>query len=170
MASNLPPGRFRSQWGFSRWRGHDPAAWSALIKEAKEQQVRGESLILGHDADPEAVATARHNCRQLGLKRLTIRCQPLSELSRPDGPAGLLITNPPYGSRMGEGDLVGLYRYLGDVLRQRMLGYTAGVFSPAGPLSKSVGLRSSHRHVLHNGPLDCRLLIFEISPHAPQSH
>lgn len=168
IAACLPPGRFRTHWGFSRWLGHDPAAWRALVDEAKERRVRAASLVLGFDVDPEAIAVARYNNRQLELGNLTIRKRPLSELRPPeDAPPGLLVTNPPYGERIGEGELFELYQTLGDQLRQHMLGYSAGVLAPMGPLSKSVGLRTSHRHVLHNGPLDCRFLTFEISTEAP---
>ena len=169
IAANLPPGRFHRRWGFTTWRGHDPDAWKSLIREAKQARVKARSLILGFDVDPEAIAVARHNNRQLGLSNLTIKKQPLSALAPPpSAPPGLLVTNPPYGSRIGDGDLVGLYRRIGDVLRQRMLGYSAGVLAPMGPLSRSVGLRTSQRHILHNGPLECRFLTFEIADQAPE--
>jgi 23S rRNA (guanine2445-N2)-methyltransferase / 23S rRNA (guanine2069-N7)-methyltransferase len=169
IAANLPPGRFRRHWGFSRWRGHDPAAWRALIDEARQQQVRAPSLIIGSDHDPEAVATARYNCQQLGLSNLTIRRRALSDLAPPDdAPPGLLVTNPPYGERIGDERVGDLYRQLGDLLRQRMLGYSAGILAPVGPLSKAIGLRTDQRHILHNGPLECRFLTLEISQEAPR--
>jgi len=170
IAANLPPGRFRKNWGFSRWRGHDPAAWNALLAEAKAKRVKAASLVLGFDADAEAISVSRYNSRQLGLANLTIKQRRLSDLRPPAGaPPGLLVTNPPYGERLNEGDLHDLYGQLGDLLRQRMLGYSAGVLAPMGPLSKAVGLRTSHRHILHNGPLECRFLTFDISEHAPYS-
>jgi len=70
---------------------------------------------------------------------------------------------------LGKTLLVRLTRsHLGDLLRHPMLGYKVGILAPAGPLSKSVGLRVDKRHVLHNGPLECRLLEFSISEEAPQ--
>jgi len=171
IAANLPPGRFRRDWGFSRWRGHDPAAWRALLQESHEVQVRPKSLVLGFDHDEDAVAVARYNCQQLGMSNLTIKKRALSDLQPPEGaPPGLLVTNPPYGERIGDDTLFGLYGHLGDLLRNRMLGYGVGVLAPAGPLSKSIGLRTDKRHVLHNGPLDCRYLELSISTEAPQRY
>ena len=122
---------------------------------------------IGQGLHPAAVHRARGNAKRLGLRNLSIRQAPLSAMQRPDGMPGLLVTNPPYGERIGT-DVAPLYTQLGDLLRRRMLGWSAGILTPAGPLSKRVGLRTQRRHVLFNGPLECRLLTFDISTEAPQ--
>lgn len=172
MARDQAPGLLRhpQRWGFARWRGHDAAAWDSLIKEAKERSHAGQahpSMLLGSDCDPAAIAMTRSNARRLDAKGLQLHCAPFKDLRRPDGAPGLLLTNPPYGERMGD-DIVELYRQLGDVLRQHMLGWSAGVLVPADRRSRQIGLRTTHRHLVHNGPLECRLLTFEISTEAPR--
>jgi putative N6-adenine-specific DNA methylase len=71
--------------------------------------------------------------------------------------------------RLGEEEeLVGLYRSLGDVLRQRFLGYRAGLITGSPRLAGSVGLKPARRFVVYNGPIECRLLRFDISTEPPR--
>jgi putative N6-adenine-specific DNA methylase len=80
------------------------------------------------------------------------------------GAAGLVVTNPPYGVRLGEEAQLGaLYAQLGDVLRRRFLGWTAFVLAGNSALAKRIGLRSTRRVPLWNGTIECRLLEFPIS-------
>jgi putative N6-adenine-specific DNA methylase len=76
---------------------------------------------------------------------------------------GILLCNPPYGQRLGEVEVLkGFYRQLGDALKQRWSGYTAYLFTGSQELAKEVGLRPSRRIVLFNGPIECRLLRYEL--------
>jgi 23S rRNA (guanine2445-N2)-methyltransferase / 23S rRNA (guanine2069-N7)-methyltransferase len=172
IARDLAPGLQRppARWGFSRWRGHDPECWRELIREARARAEAGQrapSRLQGTDIDPASIRITQRNAQRIGLHGLQIRQAPLSALQRPDGAPGLLVTNPPYGERLDD-DAAALYPRLGDLLRRRMLGWSAGVLVPAGPLSKKIGLRTSNRHILFNGPLECRLLTFAISELAPR--
>jgi putative N6-adenine-specific DNA methylase len=79
---------------------------------------------------------------------------------------GVLVTNPPYGARMGERETLGaLYASLGDMLRRKFIGWTGYVLSGNPDLSKRIGLRAARRYVLYNGAIECRLLALPISPH-----
>jgi 23S rRNA (guanine2445-N2)-methyltransferase / 23S rRNA (guanine2069-N7)-methyltransferase len=157
-------------WGFSRWLGHEPGVWRTLVQEAEEREQTGQAhhgMLCGSDIDTAAIAMTRGNARRLGIAGLTLSQAPFHRMQRPEGPPGLLVTNPPYGERIGE-EITALYTQIGDVLRQEMLGWFAGVLVPADRRSRRIGLRSTNRHMLHNGPLECRLLTFEISPEPPQ--
>ena len=79
---------------------------------------------------------------------------------------GLLITNPPYGERIGAEDLAGLYQSLGALLRTQFEGWRAAVLTGNPELGKRMGLRAQRFHTLYNGPIECRLLHFEVSPAA----
>ena len=59
-------------------------------------------------------------------------------------------------------ELPGLYRCIGDLLKQRCAGYTAWLLAGNQELAKAVGLRASRRIVLFNGPIECRLLRYEL--------
>jgi putative N6-adenine-specific DNA methylase len=70
--------------------------------------------------------------------------------------------NPPYGERLGEVEhLIPLYREIGDFLKRHATGCTAYILTTP-ELSKHVGLKASRRYPLFNGPIDCRLLRYEL--------
>jgi 23S rRNA (guanine2445-N2)-methyltransferase / 23S rRNA (guanine2069-N7)-methyltransferase len=80
---------------------------------------------------------------------------------------GLVVTNPPYGLRLGgDSHLPALYALLGDRLKQHFDGWRAAVFTGNPDLGKRMGLRAQRFHTLYNGPVECRLLHFEISAEA----
>jgi 23S rRNA (guanine2445-N2)-methyltransferase / 23S rRNA (guanine2069-N7)-methyltransferase len=171
MARDLAPGLAREQWGFSRWRGFDAGAWKTLKEEALDRRSEGRRSRLdvrGMDKDPKAIEALVHNAGILGLEGITSACQDLGAMRAGEGEHGMVVTNPPYGERLEDLDLPALYGELGNVLRRQMLGWEAWILAPMGPLSRSVGLKTSRRHPLYNGPLECRLLQFEINRTAPK--
>jgi putative N6-adenine-specific DNA methylase len=171
-ALRIAPGLSR-RFGFQRWRDFDAALWQRLSDEARAR-VREPAgrFLFGSDLDRRAVQTARRNLAAAGLGDCAqVRVQDLFEASPPpvaapaptSGPRGLVICNPPYGERLGdENDLIPLYRALGDTLKRRFLGYVAYVYTANLMLARQLGLRPSTRHVLWNGPLEGRLLRFEL--------
>jgi len=71
--------------------------------------------------------------------------------------------NPPYGERLGEQrELAQLYARLGETLRTRFAGWHAAVLTGNPPLGLELGIKAKRTHTLFNGPLECRLLRFEI--------
>jgi 23S rRNA (guanine2445-N2)-methyltransferase / 23S rRNA (guanine2069-N7)-methyltransferase len=79
--------------------------------------------------------------------------------------AGLVITNPPYGERLGEQEsLKHLYAHLGARLREHFTGWEAAVFTGNPDLGKSMGLRSFKQYRLFNGPIPSQLLRFHVQP------
>lgn len=177
MALDLAPGLHRPRWGFEGWLGHDAAIWHRLKREAlersraaRERQVR----VTGYDRDPRVVADARANARALGLEdHVVVARQDLTVLEprwqRERLPRGLVITNPPYGERLGEEDaLVELYATLGDVLRWRFTGWEAWVITGSKRLAGSIGLKAARRIPVWNGGIDCRFLRYLIRDEVPQ--
>jgi 23S rRNA (guanine2445-N2)-methyltransferase / 23S rRNA (guanine2069-N7)-methyltransferase len=179
IAGDVAPGIARQRWGFSGWAGHRPSLWLPLVDEAKQRAaaVDGKKLppIVGHDADPLAVRAAIGNLERAGLRgRVHVERKHLVDNTpiepRHGEAGGLLVTNPPYGERLGEGaELIPLYRELGDLLRREFTGWTAFVLTGAQELAKEIGLRAARRHVLWNGAIECRLLEFPISSTPVQS-
>jgi 23S rRNA (guanine2445-N2)-methyltransferase / 23S rRNA (guanine2069-N7)-methyltransferase len=78
-----------------------------------------------------------------------------------------VLVNPPYGARLeDEGTLGPLYAGLGRALIDRYPGWEAGVFTGNPPLGRALGLRAYRSHTFFNGPIECRLLRFELTPEA----
>jgi putative N6-adenine-specific DNA methylase len=104
------------------------------------------------------VDAARANLRNMGLEPVVALKQAnLLELSAP-ATRGLLVTNPPYGVRLGEKEaLAEFYPELGHLLKQKFAGWTAHIFSGDPALPKLIRLSASKRTVLYNGAIECRL-------------
>jgi putative N6-adenine-specific DNA methylase len=89
-------------------------------------------------------------------KREFSQCERIAE-------KGIFVVNPPYGERLGDVEkLKPLYEMLGDTLKQRFKGWDGYIFTGSSELSKKVGLKASRRMVLWNGPIECRLLKYEL--------
>jgi putative N6-adenine-specific DNA methylase len=163
-AGRRAPGLFRSGFGFQRWPSFDPSLWARLVDEAREQALPSLPVaMVGCDRSAPALAIARQNARQAGVEGLLKLAQrDVADFTPPPGP-GVLIFNPPYGQRLGEEEtLKPLYRLIGDIMKQRCTGYTAYLLTGSQELSKCVGLRASRRFVLFNGPIECRLLKYDL--------
>ena len=77
---------------------------------------------------------------------------------------GLLVTNPPYGERLGEvSELQYLYAHLGEQIKSHFSGWHAAVFTGNPELGKRMGLRARKLYSLYNGALECKLLCFEVT-------
>jgi 23S rRNA (guanine2445-N2)-methyltransferase / 23S rRNA (guanine2069-N7)-methyltransferase len=166
MATDTAPGLLRQGFGFTGWRGHDERLWQRLRSEARDRiQREGPLRIYGRDASSKAIAVTRENLRRAGVDdRIRVERGVLRDATPPEGePPGLLITNPPYGERLGQaGALAPLYETLGDVLRRRFGGWTAAVFSGNKALSGRIGLKPGNRFHVSNGPIECQLLEYPI--------
>ncbi len=174
IAADIAPGllqdRARGAFRLHGWLGHDPAAWARLIEEASIRRAAGLprlGSLRGYDEQPAAIRAALANLERAGLagrahfeRRELADCRPGRDEDR-----GLVVANPPYGQRLGtDSDLPRLYARLGAVLRERFVGWRAAVFTGNPELGKQMGLRALRTHALYNGPIECRLLHFEVEP------
>jgi putative N6-adenine-specific DNA methylase len=163
-AARRAPGLLRSSFGFQRWPGFDAALWQRLEEEAHDTALDSlPATITGCDRSARALAVARQNSGRAGVEgMINLLHREVGDFVPPPGP-GVLLFNPPYGRRLGEEEeLKPLYRQIGDVMKQRCTGYTAWLFTGSAELAKCVGLRASRRIVLFNGPIECRLLKYEL--------
>lgn len=170
MAADIAPNLKRERWGFSNWLGHVPALWKKLHAEAEQRAAAGLARpplwIRGYEADPRLIQPGRNNVERAGLSDWVKIYQ--GELGsfepRPDqNQKGLVISNPPYGERLGdEASLLYLYQNLGERLRQACLGWEAAVFTGAPELGKRMGLRSHKQYAFWNGALPCKLLLIKV--------
>jgi 23S rRNA (guanine2445-N2)-methyltransferase / 23S rRNA (guanine2069-N7)-methyltransferase len=166
MAADRAPALARAYFGFVGWKGHCPELWQALLSQAQRRWEAGKKqvpLLVGSDADPQAVEAARANVRRAGLEGVIhIERRALAQ-AQPPGKKGLLVVNPPYGERLGQdGALRTLYEELGRVLRERFRGWKAVVFTGNPSLGKHLGMRAVLINKFYNGPIECRLLRLEV--------
>jgi 23S rRNA (guanine2445-N2)-methyltransferase / 23S rRNA (guanine2069-N7)-methyltransferase len=106
MALDVACGLSRERIGAEGWRGHDRTLWKQLREEAEQRRAAGDSVeirIAGSDASQETIGTARQNLQRAGLaERVSLATRNLRDVTAPWDDAGILVTNPPYGARIGE--------------------------------------------------------------------
>lgn len=163
QAARMPPGLKRT-FGFQRWQDFDNRLWEQLLKEADAGiQKVSVGLITGYDQDSRALALARRNSANAGLEGQVHFFHSSLLDFKPDGEKGVVILNPPYGIRMGvDDDLRELYCQIGDIMKKRCRGWTGYVLTGNLELAKYIGLKASRRFVLFNGPIECRLLKYDL--------
>lgn len=162
-ARNIAPGLLRKQFGFMRWKDFDESLYRQLVREAR-QAVKAELPveIVGSDIDHRAIDEAKANARRAGVEgNIRFEPKPFEKKTPPPAP-GVLVMNPPYGERMAVKDIEAFYQSVGDILKQKYEGYTAFILTGGKEAAANIGLRASRRIKLFNGPLECRLLRFEL--------
>ena len=163
IALRRAPGS-RRDFAFEKLHLHRASLWERLRNEARAAELAPQRLpVYGSDLYGEALKLARKNLENAGLQEVVALKQAnVLELSPPET-TGVLVTNPPYGVRMGEQDEIAqLYPKLGDALKARFAGWRACIFTADMRLPKLIGLKPSRRIPLYNGALECRLYVFEI--------
>lgn len=164
IASRRAPGILRQNFGFMHLLGFDLSAFEKQREEFKKAARReAAGRIVATDIRPEAVEAARQNARTAEVEHLIeFQICDFRESTVPEG-EGIVILNPEYGERMGDaGKLGDIYKGIGDFFKNRCLGYRGYIFTGNLELAKQVGLRTKRRIPFYNGPIECRLLEYEL--------
>jgi putative N6-adenine-specific DNA methylase len=166
LARRIPPGlagrdREPREFAFLRWPGFDRARWAETVERARRAILpAAPAPIVASDRDEGAVEAARANAARAGVEDdLALAARPLSALEAPAAP-GWLVTNPPYGVRVGESaPLRNLYAALGRVARERLRGWTVALLSADRGLERQTGLPLSEALRTRNGGIPVRLMV-----------
>ncbi|MBK5923160.1 RNA methyltransferase [Rhodovulum sulfidophilum] len=139
IAAGLAPGRDRS-FAFEDFASFDADAWATM--RAPAPAIPAEARFFGSDRDDGAIRMATANAARAGVAdRTDFRRQAVSDLIRPEGPAGLVMVNPPYGARIGDRKLLfALYGALGARLRDRFAGWRVGLVTSDEGLARATAL------------------------------
>ena len=124
-----------------------------------------QAPIIAADRDVGAIDASRANAARAGVADdIEFRVAPLSSLEVPEGP-GLLITNPPYGVRVGETKpLRDLFARFGQVALTRCAGWDVALLSADRTLERQTKLAFKERFVTTNGGIPVRLVVAAQSP------
>lgn len=159
LARRIAPGLQRA-FAFEHWPSFDRSAWAAIRDEAAGRiRAPVPAPILGSDRDAGAVAAALGNAERAGVAGdVSFREAALSDLAAPEG-RGFLVSNPPYGVRLGETkDLRDLFARLGVVARARCRGFSLALLSADQALERQVGIPLTVRWRSNNGGIPVRLV------------
>lgn len=167
MALNIAPGLSGGNvrtYALERLKNFDAAQWKIIVDEARAaEKKRNISHIFGSDMYGEQLKFARENLVANGLGDcVQLKQANILEVSAPTD-TGVLVTNPPYGDRLGDAEeLAALYPKLGDLLKQKFAGWRAYFFSGDTNLPKGIRLSTSKKTPLFNGKIECRLYEYKI--------
>ena len=163
ISLDIAPGAQR-HFAFEKLQNFDARSWKQQSDQCIKRQKPNVSLpIYGSDLYGRALDTTRANLAAAGLEgTVQLKQANMLEISAP-ALQGILVTNPPYGERMGESEaLAEFYPLLGDMLKKKFAGWKVYLFSADAQLPKLIGLAASKRTPLYNGALECRLFEYKI--------
>ncbi len=161
-AADRAPGLGRS-FAFERWPDIDQKVIATARAAAK---ARGKATlpapILGADRHPGAIALARKGAEAAGVADLVSFTETSLDQWAPDVTKPMIVANPPWGERLGEGeDLMVSWMDLSRWVR-RFPDSTVCVLSGDAGLTKHLGLRADRKWPLMTGPIECRWLRYRI--------
>ncbi|HSR13100.1 MAG TPA: class I SAM-dependent RNA methyltransferase, partial [Thermodesulfobacteriota bacterium] len=158
LAAGIPPG-IKRRFAFMDWPAFDPALWEEIAGAAGPPRIKGQAPILASDRDEGAVQAARENAERAGVGgRIDFSCRAVSAIEPPARP-GYILTNPPYGVRLGpEEKLKRLYAQLGNIARRKCPGWRVSFFSTSPVLSRSTGLSVAPGIQTRNGGIRVRIV------------
>jgi len=167
IAQRIAPGLYhQGKFGFENWADFDVALWESVRMDARQLRLEEpQAYLAGSDISREFIELARENVAAADLEdfiRLGVRDVAEAKAPAKEAP-GLVIMNPPYGERIGEeAEMEALYKTIGDTLKSSFQEYDAYIFTGNLEAAKRIGLKTSRRVPLYNGPIECRLLKYEL--------
>ncbi|WP_044279277.1 THUMP domain-containing class I SAM-dependent RNA methyltransferase [Myxococcus stipitatus] len=136
-----------------------------LRADARRNERKVEVPIWGLDKDPEALEAAQRNVSAARLsEEISLTEGDATRMPHLPATHGLLLTNPPYGDRIGTGGQKGMksfYYKLGEALR--VPGWRVWVLCGNPAFESAFHARPSSRRELWNGPIECNLLGYRAS-------
>jgi putative N6-adenine-specific DNA methylase len=167
LATDRAPGLSR-RFAFERWPDFDAAAWQGLLADARARIRPAAVHLEGADRHEGALALARVAAKAAGVAdAIRFSAADARDFAPAAAPA-VVVVNPPWGERLGAGDdLVESWRALGHFLHRRCAGAAAWVLSGTADLTRHLGLRATRKHVVMNGPIECRWIRYDIREAGP---
>jgi len=163
IAHQLPPGIFRKKFGFETWPDFDTHLFEKITKEEKENpDISKFCSIIGMDIDENTLTKAKLNIKNAFLHSfIHLRVGDFFEYIPPFR-EGIVITNPPYGKRIKNDDMVGFYKRMGDKLKKDYTGFKVWIISNNLQAMKHIGLHPTKKIKLYNGPDVCTFNCYHI--------
>lgn len=165
IANNIPPGYYREEYGFERWKKFmpfDEELYNTIFDSAINKITNLEQKILGGELSPNVAKKAKENIKHAKVDDIvSVKNCDLKDFEVPTG-RGVVIINPPYGERMDKDNIEELYKMMGDTFKKSFSGYDCWILSSNMEAFKHVGLRPSRKIALFNGQLECRFMKYEM--------
>lgn len=162
IAANMAPNLLRQRFGFQNLRNYDQLLWDSVISKATKEIIDDIPPIFGNDISEEVIEIAQTNIDNTRFKKnIRLSCAHFTNFEH-EQKEGILITNPPYDERIKSADIIELYQDLGDTFKEKYNNFDCWVFSGNLPALKRLGLKTSRRIKLFNGPIEGRLNLYKM--------
>lgn len=169
IAGDVAPGLSRKSFAFERLPGFRADRWNRMRDEARDRvRFPAKLTLFGSDRSEEALEGALENLESAGVAdRVELRRQDALAFPAKPGWNAWIVTNPPYGERVGEVDrLWPLYRALGDRFREECEGYHLTMLSGNEKLAGALRLPGLERVAVMNGAIECQVITGELNADA----
>lgn len=161
IALNIPPGVFRKEFAFEKWKDFDSEVFDRVYNDDSNERIF-KHKIYGSDISAQALKITEENCKSAGLsKYISLQKANFMELPTPTQKT-LIVTNPPYGERIGGNSINKLYAEIGETLKHRFPGSEAWIISSNMEGFYKIGLRPSQKYLLLNGSIECEYRKYEL--------
>ena len=161
LATGIPSNIERQHYAFKNLKNFDPELWEELLASVPKRVVGLPCRIVGTDISDEMILKTRRNLRALPFGRFVeTHSGPFESFKVPEE-YGIMVSNPPYGVRMGD-DIAELYERLGTWMKHALQGYSCWILSSSEEGFKSIGLKPDKKIKVFNGELECSFRNFGI--------
>ncbi|NLC23558.1 class I SAM-dependent RNA methyltransferase [Oxalobacter vibrioformis] len=171
ILAGIPPGINR-RFAFEKFTGFDAKKWETMKQAVKPRPLPAEPTLFGSDISGDMIAMARHNMATANVPvDIPLKQIEAQEVQPPSDTPGIILTNPPYGERIGvrgdrtkeADDMATLfYSALGSTLKQRFPGWKVFLFTADLDVPKMLRLKESRKTPFFNGAIECRLFRFDM--------
>ncbi|MCL1048098.1 bifunctional 23S rRNA (guanine(2069)-N(7))-methyltransferase RlmK/23S rRNA (guanine(2445)-N(2))-methyltransferase RlmL [Shewanella abyssi] len=167
LACDIAPGIHRERFGFEKWLPHNDKVWQELLDEAHARASLGKSRckvkFYGSDIDSRIVALAKRNAENAGvLEFIDFSVGDALNITVPAS-SGYLISNPPYGERLGNvTSLLQLYYQLGDKFKAEFGGWNLAILNSDVELLSALKLKADKQMKMNNGALECAFNLYTV--------
>lgn len=171
MLAGIPPGLHRD-FAFEKFGSFDEEEWQAIKDQVKLNKLPEEPTIFGSDISGDMIVMTRNNLNKAGIRfEVPLKQIEAQEIKPPTETPGILLTNPPYGERIGvRGDssiepdelAKDFFGAFSTTLKQRFAGWSVFLFTADLGLPKMLRLKESRKTPFFNGALECRLFRFDM--------
>ncbi|MGB1297039.1 MAG: bifunctional 23S rRNA (guanine(2069)-N(7))-methyltransferase RlmK/23S rRNA (guanine(2445)-N(2))-methyltransferase RlmL, partial [Psychrobium sp.] len=176
MAANIAPSLTRERFAFESLKAFKPELWQEIKADAQtkadESKGRKQLCIRGRDMDSGVLNIARDNARRAGVEHLvSFEVGNALDIKPPFGnQKGFVVTNPPYGERLGELlPLIFTYHSFAKAVKAKFSGWELSVFSSSIELLTAIRLAPDSKYKLYNGQLEAMLANYSIGDGALKS-
>lgn len=167
----IPPGFHRS-FSFEKFHQFDPAQWQSMKNAIRIRPAPPEPSIFGSDISGDMLDMTRRNLETAGIPfDIPLHQIEAQSIRPPVEQAGIILTNPPYGERIGvrgnrnlpaDERVHQFYQAFGTTLKQRFPDWSVFLFTADLAVPRLLRLKESRKTPFYNGPIECRLFRFDM--------